>query len=207
LVYPALYNGPVNYYARLIREQEIKLEQHDHYTKQTYRNRFTIMGPNGILTLTVPVSRKRGMKTLMKDVRVDYDTPWNKIHWRSLVASYTASPYFALMMDELQPFYAGKFKFLIDLNLGLLQTTLDLLGIDSRVILSDAFTPITENADPRKVIHPKLDISSFDPVFHPVAYHQVFSDRHGFLPNLSVLDLLFNQGSDAIGILQKCIRT
>ena len=206
MVYPTLYNGPVNYYARLIREPEITLEQHDHYIKQTYRNRFRIMGPNGILTLTVPVKKKRNAKTLMKDVRIDYDTPWNKIHWRSMVAAYASSPFFELMADELEPFYLRKIRFLIDLNLGLVRTTFGLLGREIPVKVSDGFTPMVAD-DPREVIHPKVELSKADPGFHPVQYHQVFSDRYGFLPNLSVLDLLFNEGSGAAAILKDSLRT
>jgi hypothetical protein len=143
----------------------------------------------------------------MKDVLLDYDTPWNKVHWRSMVASYTASPFFELMMDELKPFYSGKIKYLIDLNMGLLKTTLGLLGVHTSVKTTETFIPIAENEDPREVIHPKLDLSEVDPGFLPVAYHQVFSDRHGFIPNLSVLDLLFNEGPHASGILQKSLKT
>jgi len=207
LVYPALYNGPVYYYARLIREKKIHLEQHDHYTKQTYRNRFRIMGPNGILTLVVPVKRKRGRKNLLKDVRIDYDTPWNKIHWRSMVASYASSPFFELMKDELEPFYCKQTGFLFDLNLGLLMATLNLLGKEIPVDVSTSFKPLNGEKDPRAVIHPKLDPAGADPDFQPAAYHQVFADRHGFEPNLSILDLLFNEGSNASLILQNSLRT
>jgi hypothetical protein len=207
LVYPALYNGPVYYFARLIREKKITLEQHDHYAKQTYRNRFRIMGPNGILTLVVPVKRTRGQKNLFRDIRIDYDTPWNKIHWRSMVASYASSPFFELMIDELAPYYHKKTGFLIDLNLGLLRTTLELLGQEVPVDLSATFTPILESKDPRTMIHPKRDLAKTDPEFQPVEYHQVFADRHGFKQGLSVLDLMFNEGSNASTILRDCIRT
>lgn len=207
LVYPALYNGPINYYARLIREERIILEQYDHYTKQTYRNRFRIMGPNGILTLSVPVKRRRGKKTFLRDILIDYDTPWNKIHWRSLVGAYTASPFFHLMKDEFVPFYQQRTRFLIDLNLGLTETTLGLIGADIPVIKSHGFMLSTDSTDRDPWYHAKKKVEETDPGFHPPEYHQVFSEKYGFIPNLSILDLLFNEGPNTMIYLKQSLRT
>lgn len=206
MVYPAFYNGPINYFTRLVREERITLEQYEHYTKQTYRNRFRIMGPNGIMTLSVPVKKKPGVKNLMRDIGVDDDTPWNKIHWRSLVASYASSPFFELMRDELSPFYHRRFKFLIDLNEGLMSTTLGLLGLDIPVDLSAGFS----NGDNMEALtspfHAKKPVRDTDPAFEPPVYHQVFAERFGFVPNLSILDLLFNTGPDAYRLMSRAFR-
>jgi len=207
LVYPALYNGPVNYFARLIGEREIILEQYENYTKQTYRNRCEIMGPNGILTLSIPVKKKRGVKNPVKDIRIDYDTPWQKIHWRSLVAAYAASPFFQYIKDDLAVYYEKKPRFLIDLNQQLLEQCLYFLGKEIPLRLSSSFSGTKGKTDPRVLIHPKLDPTIHDPVFHPVTYHQVFSERFGFTSNLSILDLLFNEGNQAYSVLEKSLRT
>ncbi|HER09440.1 MAG TPA: hypothetical protein ENO20_11085 [Bacteroides sp.] len=206
MVYPAFYNGPVNYFARLIREQEIVLDQHEHYYKQTYRNRCRIMGPNGPLSLSVPVKKKRGEKNRMKDIRIDYDTPWQKIHWRSMVAAYASAPYFQFMRDDLAVFFEKRYNFLVDLNRDMLARCLYLLGREIPVTLSDSFAEIKEREDPRIFIHPKLDPAIHDPLFHSVPYHQVFSDRFGFKSNLSILDVLFNEGNNALSILEKSLR-
>ena len=207
MVFPALYNGPVNYYARLVRQKEIVLEQFDSYTKQTYRNRCLIMGPNGVIPLSIPVKRKSGVKTLMCDIRIDYDSNWNKIHWRSLVASYASSPFFEYLADEISPLYQKSFEFLMDLNLHLLERTLGMLGLNIPVSCSEAFTPISSEHDPRHFIHPKKEQAVADPGFLPLEYHQVFSDRLGFRSNLSILDLIFNEGPDALSYLQRCLKT
>ena len=207
LVYPAFYNGPISYFARLIRESEIILEQHEHYTKQTYRNRCEIMGPNRVLALSVPVKRNRGMKNRVRDIRIDYDTPWQKIHWKSMVAAYAGSPFFQYMKDDLEVFYKNRTSFLIDLNRELLEKCLSLLGKQIPVSLSASFSEIKESSDPRELIHPKRDPILHDPLFRPVPYHQVFSDHMEFKPNLSLLDLLFNEGNQALPILEKSLRT
>jgi len=207
LVFPAFYNGPVNYYARLVRQQEIVLEQHDSYTKQTYRNRCLIMGPNGLITLSIPVKRQHGVKTRMRDIRIDYDTNWNKIHWRSLVASYASSPFFEYLADEINPFYQKNFEFLVDLNQELIEHTLGFLGLNIELRCSDTFTPLSLEGDPRHFIHPKKDQAVEDPGFLPEEYYQVFSDRLGFRSNLSILDLIFNVGPEALSYLQKSLKT
>jgi hypothetical protein len=207
LIFPALYNGPVNYYARLIRQPEILLEQHDSYSKQTYRNRCLILGPNGVITLTIPVKRKRGMKNAVRDIRIDYDTSWNKIHWRGLIASYASSPYFEYLADEIHPIYEHRHTFLIDLNRLLVEHTLGLMGLKIPLRLTEAFEPIVSETDPRHFIHPKTDQAVADPGFVPVNYHQVFSDRLGFQTNLSILDLIFNMGPETLSYLRRCLKT
>ena len=207
VVFPALYNGPVNYYARLVKQQKIVLEQYDSYTKQTYRNRCLIMGPNGIITLSIPVTRARGTKTHMRDIRIDYDSNWNRIHWRSLVASYASSPFFEYLADEISPLYNKRFDFLIDLNQQLLEQTLGFLGREIPLKRSKTFTPIDSVGDPRNFIHPKKDQAVEDPGFLPEEYQQVFSDRLGFHPNLSILDLIFNVGPESLSYLNACLKT
>jgi hypothetical protein len=207
LIFPALYNGPVNYYARLVRQQEIVLEQYDSYSKQTYRNRCMIMGPNGLVTLSIPVKRKRNTKTYLRDIRIDYDIAWNRIHWRSLVASYASSPFFDYMAEEFNPLYQKRVDFLIEMNLKLIDKTLELLGLRSPVVCTEAFSPILSDHDPRHFIHPKMDQAEADPGFQPEEYYQVFADRLGFRANLSILDLIFNEGPEALSYLQRCLRT
>lgn len=208
LIYPALYNGPVNYFARLVREKEITLEQYDHYHKQTYRNRCKILGPNGVISLSIPVKKKRGTKNLLRDIRIDYDTAWNRNHWRSLVAAYASSPFFEYLSDDLAGFYDTRYKFLIDLNLHLVEFTLGLIsGLEIPIRCSTSYSDICDNSDPRYFIHPKKDERVEDPDFQIIEYHQVFSDRFGFQANLSVLDLLFNEGPGAHAILRKSLRT
>jgi hypothetical protein len=207
LLFPALYNGPLNYYARLVKEREIVLEQYDSYTKQTYRNRCLIMGPNDVITLSIPVRKISGEKSHMRDIRIDYESNWNKIHWRSLVASYASSPFFEYLAEEINPFYNKHYKYLLDLNQQMMECTLGFLGLDPQVSCSEVFTPILSEKDIRHFIHPKKNQAVSDPGFLPLEYHQVFSDRLGFRPNLSILDLIFNLGPEALSYLHRCLKT
>ena len=165
------------------------------------------MGPNGVLTLSIPVKKNPGIKNHLRDIRIDYDTPWNNIHWRSLVASYAASPFFEYFQDDLVQYYENKFEFLIDLNVQLVETILQMMEVKIPVQCSKSFSKITGETDPRYFIHPKKDQAVVDPDFQSVVYHQVFSNRHGFHANLSILDLLFNEGPAALSILHKSLKT
>ena len=206
LIFQSVYNGPVQYFARIAKENRVVIEQFDHYLKQTYRNRCRIAGANGPLDLSFPVVNEHGAKTLVKDVRIDNSIPWQKIHLRSIHAAYASAPFFEYIIDDFIHYYEKQIAFLIDLNHGLLESTLSVLGINPEISYTDSFVPVDENgADPRNFIHPKKDIMKFDPDFKPVPYNQVFIDRHGFIPNLSIIDLLFNEGLNARSILDRSL--
>ena len=101
MIFSSLYNAPISYYAILLRNRKmVTIEQYDHYTKQTYRNRCRILGANGIIDLVIPVVKMHGQKVFMKDVRIDYDTNWHKIHWKSIVSAYASAPFFEFMEDS-----------------------------------------------------------------------------------------------------------
>lgn len=208
MIFPVLYNGPVSYYARLIRQSEIVLEQHDSYVKQSYRNRCKILGPNGIINISIPVIKEHGIKTKMQDVQIDYKTNWNKIHWKSLQASYASSPFFEYYVEELKPFYSRHFNYLLDLTLQLTELNLGFLDRHIPIKLTEAFSEIeVPEKDPRFFIHPKKKSGLVDNAFLDLEYHQVFSDRHGFSSDLSILDLLFNLGPDAASHLGRSLKT
>jgi len=208
LILSSAYFGPVQYFSRFINQPAIKIEQYDHYIKQTYRNRCIIGSAAGPLTLSVPVKRKRGKKTLVKDVRVDYDTNWRKIHLLGIISCYNSSPYFEYLRDDIEPFFYKKYNFLIDMNMAITRKMLECTGIDCRAELSSHYEPYESSsgiADYREIIHPKINMEE-DECFLPIPYTQVFSNETGFLPNLSILDLIFNTGKEAGNILKRCRR-
>jgi len=197
---PCCYFGPVSFFARLTCCGNAILEQHDSYRKQSYRNRCIILAANGPLSLSLPVVHMPGSKPKTRDVRIDYSTNWQKQHERSLVSAYRSSPFFDYYEDLILPIFKRKHEFLVDLNLDTTRTVSDALGINLSVTLSTKFVPMTGEEDARYLIDPKTDTGK-DRHFDAKAYIQVFSDRFGFVPNLSILDLLFNCGPEAKEIL------
>jgi hypothetical protein len=200
------YLGPVQYFTKFLKHPVRIIERYDHYIKQTYRNRCHIMGANGILPLSIPVLKGDAHKTYVRDIRIDYSKRWQKLHWKGIESAYRHSPFFEFYMDEFSPFYEERFAFLFDFNAALLEPILKALGIDSTLRFSNEFLEVSSGdyADYRETIHPKRDLSS-DPLFVPVSYHQVFAERLGFVANLSIIDLLFNEGPNARSVLEQCI--
>jgi len=186
----AVDNGPV------------LIEQYDHYTKQTYRNRCKILGANGIINLVVPVVKQHEQKALMKDIKIDYDTDWQRIHWQSIVSSYASAPFFEFMEDSYHPVYQKKYNFLLDLNLDLLHIALDLLQMHRSIVKTEKFNRSLPGSDLAVAIHPKKQFIHESWEFHPAEYHQVFIERHGFCQDLSIMDLLFNEGPNAAAVLK-----
>ncbi|MHC8949417.1 WbqC family protein [Sphingobacterium hungaricum] len=199
LLLPAYYMPPISYFQAIVQQpDEIVIDQSEHYPKQTYRTRTRIGTANGILELFVPILHGRKTHIPMKDVKISDDHPWQRLHWQSIQTAYRSSAYFEYYEDDLNYFYENKFEYLVDYNAQQVKLFLKMLKIKREVSFSETFEPYnTEEIDYRRAIHPKqvLDIDSIKP------YHQVFEDRQGFIPNLSILDLLCNQGPQSKNFL------
>jgi len=199
------YFAPIHFYARFLQHAEVYIEQYENFAKQTYRNRSVILGSNGPVSLVVPVIKGRGPKVLMKDLQISYDEQWQRNHWQTIVSAYNSSPYFEFYQDELAPFFQEKTKYLLDYNLKIHATICDFLEIEKPVTLTDDFEKVPPGTlNLRDAISPKNKRNT-DNAFSPKAYTQVFSGKFAFLPNLSILDLLFNEGPNAYTLLKLSI--
>lgn len=205
IIVPTTYFGPIYLFSKILNAQEIGVEQYDTYMKQTYRNRCTILGANGMLSLSIPVVKTNGTKTLVKDVHIDYSTRWQSNHWRSICSAYNSSPFFEYYSDEFAPFYEKNFKYLIDFNNRILEMILDLLGMKNKsVYTTNAYQKTIEDAiDFRDVITPKKDYLGADHMFILEPYTQTFDEKMEFVPNLSIVDLLCNKGPESLSYLQR----
>jgi len=201
------YLAPVQYYAKITCYEEIIIEKYESYLKQSYRTRTTILGANGLLQLSLPVAGGPKAKGIICDLRLSYDHNWQKEHWAGIKSAYGNSPFFEYYRDELAPFFhLKKWSFLIDFNSEIQDTILKSLNFTPNLHYSTGY--IKENTIPidtddfRYRIHPKPQKQATDPSFQPVSYLQVFNDRWGFVPNLGILDLLFNEGPNALTLLK-----
>lgn len=150
----------------------------------------SIYSPNGRLDLTIPVRKGSNQHTQIKDVRISYEADWQRLHWRSIQTCYRNSSFFEYYEDDLAPFYEKKSEFLIDHTSALLELCLKILKIPSGYTFTESYQSHPEGfTDLRQAFSPK---SSEVPPQTP--YYQVFEDKHGFIPNLSIVDLIFNQG-------------
>ena len=203
------YFGPVQWYQKLHRYDRCLIEQHDNFVKQTYRNRCIIPTTNGIQALSIPVSCPQDSqlsKTPMRDVRISDHGNWRHIHWNALCSAYGESPFLDYYQDDFRPFFERKWTFLFDFNMEIILKMVELLDIRPKISLTTAFlsdASMAENAtenglvdDFRDVIRPKHP--GLDSDFMARPYYQVYQQKHGFQPNMSILDLLFNEGNEAI---------
>lgn len=207
------YFGPVQWYQKLKRYDHCVIEQYDSYQKQTYRNRCVIATANGLQALTVPVDHSPLTidHVQCKDLRISDHNQWRRVHWNALQSAYSESPFFEYYADDIRPFFEQKYEFLIDFNEAIRQKMCELLDIDTSVSYSSGFMVqgsgfmVQDSGfmvhgsgfmDFREVIHAKHPQD--DPEFQPRSYWQVFQHRYGFQPNLSILDLLFCMGPEAV---------
>lgn len=200
LVLPSFYLGPIAAYAMINRSAEtaVFVEMHEHFPKQTYRNRASIYSPNGKLDLIVPVVKGSKVHTKMKDVRIAYEYDWQRQHWMSLQTSYRRSAFFEYYEDDLAPFYEKRFVFLVDLNGELQDLILRKMKMPHKLGMTDKYgDKYTDRVDLRHDLHPKKTYVDFT----PKPYFQVFEPKHGFIPRLSIVDLLFNQGPNSKNFL------
>ena len=201
VVLSTAYLPPVQYFSKLKRYRSVFIEKHETYPRQTYRNRCEIYTANGKLPLVIPVIRPNGNRTKTTDVRIDYSVKWQREHWRALESAYKNSAYFELIMDEFYPFYQqNSMELLIEFNEKLLEVTLNLLGLDIALQPTEKFVKSypAGTADFRYAIHPKPQHTTEDKEFAAKHYYQVFSEKDGFIPNLSIFDLLCNCGNESL---------
>jgi hypothetical protein len=191
------YFGPVQWYQKLYRAEHVWIEQWESFQKQTYRNRCLIATTNGVQALTVPIIRSES--PLIKDIRISDHGNWRHLHWNALQSAYGESPFFEYYQDDFRPFFTERWEFLYDFNEAIRTKVCELIDIQPRVSDTEAFDASPAIPDFRQAINPKHPEP--DPDFTPKPYYQVYQQKHGFLPNLSILDLLFNMGPESIFFL------
>ena len=192
------YLPPIEYFSSIINSKKQLIEKHETYKKQTYRNRCRILGPNGILTLTIPINKPNGNHTKINEITISYFENWQQIHWRSIESSYNSSPFFLYYKEEFKEIYQKKHKYLFDLNNDFLKLISEFIGIEFTINLTSKFVNNPTNIlDLRNIISPKKLSQKID----FIKYSQVFANKFGFTPNLSIIDLLFNIGPEAIDYL------
>ena len=196
---PALFSTSylpnLNYLSALLNADVVMLEAHEHFVRQSYRNRAEILTSNGKLALTIPLV-KQSEKELIPYKRISYAENWQHQHWRTITSSYKSSPYFEFFEDDLRPFYETKYELLFDYNLGLLKAILHILRVKKEIVFTEQFNLLPANC---------IDFRSLSTVHADVhnsvkPYYQVFAGKSGFTPNLSCLDALFNVGLETLDL-------
>jgi hypothetical protein len=191
-IFPLFYLPPVSYFTLLQENNyEVVLEKFEHFPKQTFRNRATIASPNGRLDLAIPVIKGAKVHTPYKDVKISHDERWQRLHWLSLQNCYRSSAYFEFYEDGLAHFYEKKYDYLFDYNYEILSWLNKQLKLNANLITTSAYDKEV-NLDYRNMMT-KREV----PIIQTKSYFQVFSDRNEFMTNLSIVDLLFNQGPQA----------
>ena len=216
------YFGPIQWYQKLNRYDECLIERHESFIKQTYRNRMLIPTTNGPLSLTIPTNHNTSLA--MKDIRISDHANWRHVHWNALLSAYGESPFFEYYQDDIRPFYEKKYEFLFDFNMEITEKMIELLDIRPKIsvtneyiqseelkVKSEEFNGLANHkvqskevqskevqsiADFREAIRPKKPLP--DAEFESRRYYQVYEQKFGFQPNMSILDLLFNEGNEAI---------
>ncbi|MBN9380110.1 MAG: WbqC family protein [Chitinophagaceae bacterium] len=189
------------------KSSNITFDQYEFYQKMSFRNRCQIAGAQGRIDLSVPLVQGRDQKTVMKDVRIANTHRWQDRHWKTILACYSRSPWFEYYRDELEHLYRKPFVFLKDWDLACFEWTNRILALPLEVTLTDAWRPQYEgdSLDLRGKLVPR-NIQDID-LAPPVVYRQVFEEITGFIPNLSILDLLFCEGQRARSLLAQIAPT
>ncbi|SFD58092.1 WbqC-like protein family protein [Algibacter lectus] len=197
LIHPT-YFPSIAHFIAIANTDELIFETDDNFLKQTYRNRAYVYGANGKLTLNIPVIHSQKNRQKYRDVKIFNEEKWQSLHWKSLLSAYRTSPFFEYYEDELQPLFEMKTDFILDFNLKCFETITECLQLDVHTSKTEIYqeTP-TDTNDFRFLVHAKKEQpQNFE------SYTQVFSNKHGFIPNLSILDLLFNEGPNALNYLE-----
>jgi len=196
LIHPT-YFPSISHFTAMVQADTITFETEDNFQKQTNRNRMYIYSPNGMQMLNIPVKHSPVLHQKFKDVKLENAFNWQKQHWKSLEAAYRTSPFFEYFEDDIRPVFEKEHTFMMDLNFEVMEIVTDCLGMDfSYSKTTEYFAEPADKADFRSLANGKKDTSVFEP------YTQVFEEKHGFINNLSILDVLFNEGRYAMEYLK-----
>jgi hypothetical protein len=188
------YLAPISYYAILLKQNNSMIEYHEHFIKKSIRNRCDIMNTNGRLSLSIPVNRKTKTKTKISKIKISYAENWQKNHWKSIVSSYNSSPFFEYYKDKLKPYFLKEEEYLIDFNNNLQKEILALLKIKFTITYNSIYKRTGDFTDLRDNNSIKINT---------IRYDQVFMEKHKFINNLSIIDLLFNMGPESLDYLHQ----
>ena len=188
------YLAPISYYAILLKQNNSMIEYHEHFIKKSIRNRCDIMNTNGRLSLSIPINSKKKSQTKISNIKISYAENWQKNHWKSIISSYNSSPFFEYYKDKLKPYFLKKEDYLIDFNNNLQKEILALLKIKFTNTYNSIYNRTGDFTDLRDNNAIKINT---------IKYDQVFMEKHKFINNLSIIDLLFNMGPESLDYLQQ----
>ncbi len=193
---------PIQYISTLIKYPSVILEKNEHFQKGTYRNRCHIATAQGVQTLSIPLKKGKNQQQIITDVQISYDVLWQRAFWRTLQTAYGNAPFWEHYAPVFEPFFTKKYNFLFDYNFEILQTLFKILKLNKSITVSftDTYLPdFTEGVDFRNQCIPQNQTEN--QTENPKRYAQVFEDRNGFIPHLSILDLIFCSGNQSLDIL------
>lgn len=197
VIHPTYFPTVANFVA-IANAKTIVFEMDDNFLKQTYRNRLYIYGANGKLCLNIPVIHSQKNREKYRNVKIYNDDDWQSHHWKSLISAYRTSPFFEYYEDELKYLFNKKFELLMDFNLSCFTVICECLQIDVNINKTTNYQKtIADKTDLRRLVHAKKE-----PQYNFERYTQVFSGKHGYISNLSILDLLFNEGPNTLNYLE-----
>ncbi|MFI1772488.1 WbqC family protein [Thalassobellus citreus] len=197
IIHPTYFPN-IAHFVAMVKAKEVRLEVDDNFLKQTYRNRTYIYGANGKLALNIPVIHTQKNRQKYREVKIFNEEKWQSLHWKSLLSAYRTSPFFEYYEDELQPLFDLKVDYILDFNLKCFEIICDCLQLELNISKTEVYQNTIEGvSDFRYLVNAKKEQPySFD------TYIQVFNNKHGYIPNLSILDLLFNEGPNALNYLE-----
>lgn len=199
------YFPSIQFFTKWMSGAEIVIEAHENYQKRSYRNRCHLMGAYGLYPLSIPLKKGKNEQQLITSTLISYAENWELKHWRAIQTCYGKSPFFEHYEHMLEPIFYKGHRYLFDLNLEILEILKSILGLENKISTSETYLNAKEliSGDFRNKIHPRS--KEIDPTFLPKSYPQVFEYRHGFLENLSVLDLICNCGPEARLVIRDSI--
>ena len=199
LIIEAQYFPPIEYFKQFVQFPYVVIEAHENYQKGSYRNRCHIANSTGVQVLSVPLRKGKNAKQPIREVAIADDMDWQKQHWQSIRTAYGSAPFWEHYAPQLEPFFLKKWGYLFDLNITILETFIKILKLKNAVNISfsnDYNVHFTEGVDFRNKISPHKNTLEFE------KYAQLFQERTGFIPNLSILDLVFCTGSQAMSVIK-----